>query len=1744
MNKSLYAKTLVIAIAASFLVMAGNGLGIGGQSNETFEAININLTKPTQETSLDTLKIADRLDTLNMAPPVQDPQSIDFQYGFETETAGDVPTNPPWLVTESNSTTYGNWGPEGFEFDTVGQNPNTANWTTVDGGTVPAWWSQNFETRGPAGTAIDSTAFDAEFGSFWTMDPGATLTARTPPAGAPPGRVLPAGYTTGTISCQFADAGGATGGSYFGPYGIGDTTTGYAGGWFYMTVDAQFSVVLYDLGAGVPVAQVSIYPGGSLAHWPGGTGGLITGPTWTVNTWHELFVQYNEGTRTYSVWWDGVQYVAGSAFLNAAAMNCDGIVFFGDGVCNVYLDNLMHMVPASGGTHVVDVSNVWSYSGSGGTKSVYLDQNAYATTPASATAKFPSPYAWSWAGVSWAMRTSATLANSNGATFYVQDFNGRTLMALRCSGGQIQYQNGVTWTNLMAFAASTEYWIDMYMDSTVKTYNVDINYVNRVTGATMVNLGAGIGGFKALGTVSTQSEIYFDEVQRWGDLQPGTVRVSNARAHTGTQSVRMWEGGGDTACDMGAYLGGDNVGYGDFWFWFYGDGTLGGGSVYLMDTTQTFLVTIISLGGDLTANNIPHPGTMTWVNGNGAGGGTVVNGPTITPNTWNNVSIRYNIGAGTVEARLNGVLQGTFGILESGALDAGIAFFFGEGPAAPVDFFFDDIGLWINDLPATPQNLRVYLPGAPLPPTITNYTVNLDSAVEGTVTNTYTNIDEITPLDGLTENIQEVLAGSPPVTQTDIRYFRGTANEVTVNGLTSYSFGTTQDATTVVAASLGAGVTIYVGIRVWKRNAAGTETEITAGTAVGIATRAAGAGNYAVVAGAPWTPTATALLTTDSIVVRMYQATTTPPGGTAVGIFTTAQLGSSQLNAVAWAPYYSIRSRNPQGTNVQFGAATGTRVENFQYLIPGTSAYGLEHRWRTQNVPAGASTMTLYATGYFSAASNDNFQIGYSTVLAGPYTPVITINSATTATYNAALPTSLSGAFYLNVIDSNLVDATGQDTVYIDAIRIYYVFTGGGGSANEIATAGTPVTGTVTGLYTATNSIPADGTAQQIAEVAGAATTFINNEQFTSGVPPTGWTTQYDGIYGSWGSSATANAGGTAPEAMYTYGPNGNGNGRLIAGPFDTTGFTTMTLTFRHYLDSFGAGCTLAVQTSTDMVTWANTGWTLASGTVAVGPALVTEPLIAAENVGSATFYVAFAVTLNSYQINYWYIDAVNLVGTPVGYFATYRYTMQNIPLNTLTNTLTVTGRVSEVAEPFNIGWSRTLAGPYTNVISVAATTFTTYTFALPTNFDGSIFIQAKDSLSGATDTVITSVYIDSLYIASTMSAINTTVNVQWDLSADDGAGQNDVTLYNVYYSDSATAGTSAGPFNYLGSVPAGSNIYRHYGEASDLVNNIWYVVTAHDVYSEGYSTGRATKFNVAPAAQSVLVNGVTNVTVTAGTPVALTANIFDDSSTWEDILKIDEAEWFANTDPGVGLGNAMTNDSAWDSITEPFTATIDTSAMTGNNQIFVRGHEAAPGNTGTGWGAISASVWVNVTGGSPPYTIDLAGHTAGQWVFVSFPVVVSGNIETILNDATLGDGQTTWDVAKWANAQDVTDPWKTYRFGSTTNDLVTINNQMGVWLHLTANAGDAVLTLGQIGTYSVAPIAINLYVGWNLVGYPSATSQLASAIMPINVDYVSVWQAASPYVTDYSNLALVTMSHGNGYWVHVNADCVWTVNP
>ena len=72
----------------------------------------------------------------------------------------------------------------------------------------------------------------------------------------------------------------------------------------------------------------------------------------------------------------------------------------------------------------------------------------------------------------------------------------------------------------------------------------------------------------------------------------------------------------------------------------------------------------------------------------------------------------------------------------------------------------------------------------------------------------------------------------------------------------------------------------------------------------------------------------------------------------------------------------------------------------------------------------------------------------------------------------------------------------------------------------------------------------------------------------------------------------------------------------------------------------------------------------------------------------------------------------------------------------------------------------------------------------------------------------------------------------------------------------------------------------------------------------------------------------------------------------------------------------------------------------------------------------------------------------------------------------------------------------------------------------------------------------INLYIGWNLVSYPSATSRAASATLPVEADMVAYYDAASPYLITDALPGAVTFVEGNAYWVRVTGNTIWSVAP
>jgi len=119
----------------------------------------------------------------------------------------------------------------------------------------------------------------------------------------------------------------------------------------------------------------------------------------------------------------------------------------------------------------------------------------------------------------------------------------------------------------------------------------------------------------------------------------------------------------------------------------------------------------------------------------------------------------------------------------------------------------------------------------------------------------------------------------------------------TVNGLNAYILGLISDAAPALLIST-TGYT-QAGIRVWKRDDAGNETEITAGSPVAVVNIPA----TTTTLSATWDCPQTSLASTDAIVVRLYFYSTS---WVLQRTWITEQLGASQLDTATWTVYHAF----------------------------------------------------------------------------------------------------------------------------------------------------------------------------------------------------------------------------------------------------------------------------------------------------------------------------------------------------------------------------------------------------------------------------------------------------------------------------------------------------------------------------------------------------------------------------------------------------------------------------------------------------------------------------------------------------------------------------------------------------------------------------------------------------------------------------------------------------------------------
>ncbi|MCK4358697.1 MAG: choice-of-anchor J domain-containing protein, partial [Candidatus Cloacimonetes bacterium] len=146
--------------------------------------------------------------------------------------------------------------------------------------------------------------------------------------------------------------------------------------------------------------------------------------------------------------------------------------------------------------------------------------------------------------------------------------------------------------------------------------------------------------------------------------------------------------------------------------------------------------------------------------------------------------------------------------------------------------------------------------------------------------------------------------------------------------------------------------------------------------------------------------------------------------------------------------------------------------------------------------------------------------------------------------------------------------------------------------------------------------------------------------------PPDGWTLM-DDFQNNWGISNTNNAGGTSPEAEFTYTPDYGwiAYTRLVTPIINTTDMT-LNLEFGYYINNYAGGYTLGVATTSDGgATW-NDVWS--TNPTTSYQEYVNIP-VETGDVGSSTFQFCFYFYGDPWDLNYWYIDDVLLDGAGGG---------------------------------------------------------------------------------------------------------------------------------------------------------------------------------------------------------------------------------------------------------------------------------------------------------------------------------------------------------------------------------------------------------------------------------------------------------------------------------------------------------------
>ncbi len=225
-------------------------------------------------------------------------------------------------------------------------------------------------------------------------------------------------------------------------------------------------------------------------------------------------------------------------------------------------------------------------------------------------------------------------------------------------------------------------------------------------------------------------------------------------------------------------------------------------------------------------------------------------------------------------------------------------------------------------------------------------------------------------------------------------------------------------------------------------------------------------------------------------------------------------------------------------------------------------------------------------------------------------------------------------------------------------------------------------------------------------------TTFIS-EHFNSSTAPAGWQVAGSGT-SNWGISATQNAGGEANELVLVWNPQFNGTSRMVMPAVDLTGVSSVVVSFKHALDNYSGGHTLGIATSSDGGNTWNEAW---SQTYSSSNSWVVNQEVSTADMGNSNVNFCIFYTGNSYNINNWYFDDIEIFS-----MESLDLALNSIDMNSTMGagdasvSFTVQNKGAETINQFTVGYQVNEEEPVEEVFDVTLASLATqqFTFAMP----------------------------------------------------------------------------------------------------------------------------------------------------------------------------------------------------------------------------------------------------------------------------------------------------------------------------------------------------------------------------------------------------------------------------------------------